>query len=78
MPAAGGWRPGTATRWPRSAKEVPDLSLDVSVLAALFDGFLCPSEAARAGLMKVHSESALADADRIFAVLGPPFTADYF
>ena len=58
--------------------EPPDLSLDVSVLAALFDGFLCPSEAARAGLMKVHGESALADADRIFAVVGPPFTADYF
>jgi len=56
----------------------PDLSLDVSVLAALFNGFLCPSEAARAGLMKVYRESALADADRIFAVLGPPFTADYF
>jgi predicted acetyltransferase len=56
----------------------PDLSLDVAVLAALFNGFLCPREAARAGLMKVHSESALADADRIFAVLGPPFTSDYF
>jgi len=26
----------------------------------------------------VHSQSALTDADRIFAVLGPPFTADYF
>lgn len=62
----------------QKCEEGPDLSLDVSVLAALFDGFLCPSEAARAGLVKVHSQSALADADRIFAVLGPPFTADYF
>ena len=55
-----------------------DLSLDVSVLAALYNGFLSPSEAARGGLMKVHSEAALAAADRIFAVLCPPFTADYF
>jgi len=62
----------------QKCEEAPGLSLDVSVLAALFDGFLSPSEAARAGLMKVHSESALANADRIFAVLCPPFTADYF
>ena len=62
----------------RKCEEAPDLSLDVSVLAALFDGFLSPGEAARGGLMKVHSEAALAAADRIFAVLCPPFTADYF
>jgi predicted acetyltransferase len=59
-------------------EEAPGLSLDVSVLAALFDGFLSPSQAARGGLLKVHSEAALAAADRIFAVLCPPFTADYF
>ena len=62
----------------QKCEEAPDLSLDVSVLAALFNGFLRPSEAARGGLMKVHSESALATADGIFAVLCPPFTADYF
>ena len=56
----------------------PDLSLDVSVLAALFNGFLSPREAARGGLLKVHNEAALADAERIFAVLCPPFTPDYF
>jgi predicted acetyltransferase len=56
----------------------PDLSLDVSVLAALFNGFLSPREAARGGLLKVHNESALSDAERIFAVLCPPFTPDYF
>lgn len=60
------------------ARRAPGLSLDVTVLAALFNGFLSPSEAARGGLMKVHSEAALAAADRIFAVLCPPFTADYF
>ncbi len=58
--------------------EAPDLSLDVSVLAALFNGFLSPSQAARGGLMKVHREAALAAADRVFAVVCPPFTADHF
>ena len=62
----------------QKCEEAPGLSLDVSLLAALFNGFLSPSEAARGGLMKVHSEAALAAADRIFAVLCPPFTADYF
>lgn len=77
---AGCWRleAGDEHTLAQKCEDAPDLSLDVSVLAALFDGFLCPSEAARAGLMKVHSESALTNADRIFAVLGPPFTADYF
>jgi predicted acetyltransferase len=58
--------------------DAPGLSLDVSVLAALFNGFLSPSEAARGGLLKVHSEAALAAADRVFAVRCPPFTADHF
>lgn len=62
----------------RKCEDTPGLSLDVSVLAALFDGFLSPSEAARGGLVKVHSEAALAVADRIFAVICPPFAADYF
>jgi predicted acetyltransferase len=62
----------------RKCKGSPDLSLDATVLAALFNGFLSPREAARGGLLKVHSESALAAADRIFAVLCPPFTADAF
>ena len=62
----------------RKCEGPSDLSMDVSVLAALFNGFLSPSEAARGGLVKGHSEAALADADRIFAVLCPPFTADYF
>ena len=48
------------------------------MLAALFNGFLRPSEAARGGLVKARNEAALAAADRIFAVLCPPFAADYF
>ena len=62
----------------QKCEEAPDLTLDVSVLAALFNGFLSPREAARGGLLKVQSETALAAADRIFAVPCPPFTADYF
>jgi predicted acetyltransferase len=59
-------------------EKAPGLSLDVSALAALFNGFLTPSEAARGGLVQVHSEAALTAADRVFAVGCPPFTADYF
>jgi len=59
-------------------RKAPGLSLDVSALAALFNGFLSPSEAARGGLIEVHSQAALTAADRIFAVRCPPFTADYF
>jgi len=62
----------------RKCEEEPDLTLDISVLAALFNGFLSPREAARGGLLKVQNEPALAAADRIFAVPCPPFTADYF
>jgi predicted acetyltransferase len=62
----------------QKCEEAPDLTLDVSVLAALFNGFLSPREAARGGLLKVQNEPALAAADRIFAVPCPPFTADYF
>ena len=77
---AGCWRLEAEDGHTRAQKweGIADLSLDVTVLAALFDGFLSPSEAARGGLLKVHNGSALTDADRIFAVLGPPFTADYF
>jgi predicted acetyltransferase len=62
----------------RKCDDSPDLSTDISVLSALFDGFLSPGEAVRGGLMKVHGESALTAAHRIFAVRCPPFTADYF
>ncbi len=62
----------------QKCEDAADLSLDVSVLAALFNGFLSPREAARGGLLKVHNEAALADAEGIFAVPFPPFTPDYF
>jgi len=77
---AGCWRLETADARTLAEKcdETPDLSLDVSVLAALFNGFLKPSQAALGGLVKARNEAALAAADRIFAVLCPPFSADYF
>jgi len=77
---AGCWRLETADGCTLAEKcdETPDLSLDVSVLAALFNGFLRPSQAALGGLVKARNEAALAAADRIFAVLCPPFSADYF
>jgi predicted acetyltransferase len=77
---AGCWRLEAADghTLARKWEGLADLSLDVSVLAALYSGFLTPSEAARGGLLKVHSEAAVAEADRVFAVLCPPFTADSF
>ncbi len=56
----------------------PDLSLAAPTLAPLFNGFLSPSGAALAGLVKARSEEALAAADILFATLYPPFCADGF
>lgn len=55
-----------------------DLSLSATTLAPLFNGFLAPSAAALAGLVKVHNEEALPVADAFFATLYPPFCADGF
>ncbi|MBI1886711.1 MAG: GNAT family N-acetyltransferase [Chloroflexi bacterium] len=54
------------------------LSCDAGNLAPLFNGYLSPGEAARAGLIAVHDAKALAAADRIFVVSRPPSTADFF
>ena len=56
----------------------PDISLSATTLAPLFNGFLSPSAAALAGLVKVRNEEALATADAFFATLHPPFCADGF
>ena len=58
--------------------EAPDLSTDVSVLAALFSGHLSATEAARSGLLTAQSGSALETADRIFAPRCAPFAFDWF
>jgi predicted acetyltransferase len=77
---AGCWRLETEDGQMRAQKweGLADLGLDVTVLAALYNGSLTPSQAALGGLIKVHSEAALSTADKIFAVLCPPFTSDYF
>lgn len=62
----------------KKGNEPPHLSVDASVLAALFNGFLSATEAARAGLLTVHREEALTAADRIFAASGRPSCTDSF
>lgn len=83
--AAAPWNQG---RWRLEAEagrvevtktsESPDLSLDVSVLAALFSGDLSASQAARCGLLTAYSQAALEATDRIFAPRCAPFTSDWF
>ncbi len=56
----------------------PDLSLAAPTLAPLYNGFLSPSGAALAGLVKARTEEAPAAADTLFATRYPPFCADGF
>lgn len=88
LEVADGAAPWNQGRWRLEAEggrvqvtkteEFPDLSIDVSVLAALFSGHLSASEAARVGLLSVHTASALGAADRIFAPRCAAFTSDWF
>lgn len=55
-----------------------DLDTDVTVLAAVFNGYLSPVEAARAGLLEVRERPALDDAAAVFSVGRPPFCMDWF
>jgi predicted acetyltransferase len=55
-----------------------DLSLGAPALAALFSGYLSPSNAALIGLIDVGRPEALAAADRFFATRYPPHCADVF
>ena len=56
----------------------PDVSLDVTTLAPVFNGFLPPRAAAQAGLLHVHTGDALQAAETFFAVRYPPYCADGF
>jgi predicted acetyltransferase len=56
----------------------PDISANAGVLAALYNGFLTPSQAMRSGLLDARDTGALAAATGIFRVSAPPFCADYF
>ena len=55
-----------------------DIATDAATFAALYGGFLKPSEAARAGLADVSDRSAALLADRILASDYPPFGSDLF
>jgi predicted acetyltransferase len=55
-----------------------DLTLDATVLAAVFDGHLSIREAARAGLVEVTNAAALDAATAVFSLDRPPFCLDYF
>jgi predicted acetyltransferase len=55
-----------------------DLSLDATVLAPIFNGYLSVREAARSGLLEVGNDAALEAAAAVFSVSRPPFCLDYF
>jgi len=55
-----------------------DLSTDAAAFAAMYSGFLRPSEAARSGLAEVSDPKAAALADRILAADYPPYPSEFF
>lgn len=55
-----------------------DIELSVNFLAPLFTGFIRADQAAEAGMLKVHREQALPQAQEAFAVTHPPYCNDWF
>ncbi len=55
-----------------------DITTDAATFAAIYDGFLRTTDAARSGLAEVSSPEAAALADRVFASDYPPFGSDFF
>jgi predicted acetyltransferase len=55
-----------------------DVTTDAATFAAIYDGFLRTTEAARSGLAEVSSAEAAALADRMFASERAPFGSDFF
>lgn len=76
----GTWRicsvDGTTTV--EAASGPGELRLEAGVLAALFNGYVSPSQAAAAGLLSVSSQDALRRADAFFAVMHRPYFTDRF
>lgn len=60
------------------ADSAPDFSTDAAAFAAMYNGFLQPSEAARSGLAEVSDPEAAALADRLLATDYRPFSSDWF
>ena len=55
-----------------------DLSTDAAAFAAMYNGFLRPTEAVRSGLAEAGDSDAAALADRILAADYPPYPSDAF
>jgi predicted acetyltransferase len=55
-----------------------DITTDAATFAAVYDGFLRTTDAARTGLAEVSSAQAAAMADRVFASNYVPFGSDFF
>jgi len=55
-----------------------DLSTDAAAFAAMYNGFLRPSEAVRSGLAEASDSEAATLADRILAADYPPYPSDEF
>ena len=60
------------------ADGTPDLSTDAAAFAAMYNGFLRPSEAARSGLVEISDPKAAALADHILATDYPPYSSEFF
>ena len=56
----------------------PDLSTDAAAFAAMYNGFLRPSDAARSGLVEAGDPRAIALADGILAADYAPHSAGFF
>jgi len=60
------------------AEGAAGLSTDAAAFAAMYNGYLRPTEAVRSGLARASDPDVAATADRILAVDSPPHPADFF
>jgi predicted acetyltransferase len=60
------------------ANGTPDLSTDAAAFAAMYNGFLRPSDAARSGLAEVNDPKSATLADRILAADYHPYSSEFF
>jgi predicted acetyltransferase len=56
----------------------PEAEMSVNMLAPLYSGFITPRIAAGCGMIKVHSESAMEELTRLFAVGAVPYCQDWY
>jgi predicted acetyltransferase len=77
---AGTWQiecsDGRLTAEATNAK--PQLEMDISALAPIYNGFTKPVDAARVGTVQVHDANALAALADIFSVSFAPYCPDDF